>query len=298
MASLHDQLLPSRSRSAAAVASRALAAARDEDDGRAGEEVPDWTSSLPAAFLAPQLGGLAPSAFVKSHFDTGTYADERAQGRSFAKGTTCLAFMFQGGVLVAVDSRASQGPYVGSQSVRKIIEINRYLLGTMAGGAADCLFWQRNLGMQVRVWELRNKTRISVAAASKMLANTIAQYRGMGLSMGTMVCGYDAHGPALYYVDDDATRLKAKRTNPYFAVGSGSTYAYGVLDSEYRWDFSEQEAVALGKRLIAHAAHRDAYSGGLLRIAVCKPDGWDMVFEGEAQVEYQRLYLPEMLPRA
>jgi hypothetical protein len=36
-----------------------------------------------------------------------------------------------------------------SQTVKKVIEINKYLLGTMAGGAADCQFWQRNLGRQV-----------------------------------------------------------------------------------------------------------------------------------------------------
>jgi hypothetical protein len=38
-----------------------------------------------------------------------------------------------------------------SQSVKKILEINPYLLGTMAGGAADCQFWQRNLGVRVRL---------------------------------------------------------------------------------------------------------------------------------------------------
>lgn len=36
-----------------------------------------------------------------------------------------------------------------SQTVKKVIEINPFLLGTMAGGAADCQFWQRNLGQQV-----------------------------------------------------------------------------------------------------------------------------------------------------
>lgn len=40
-----------------------------------------------------------------------------------------------------------------SQTVKKVIEINGFLLGTMAGGAADCQFWQRNLGRQVRVRE-------------------------------------------------------------------------------------------------------------------------------------------------
>nr|XP_024379553.1 proteasome subunit beta type-5-like [Physcomitrium patens] len=66
-----------------------------------------------------------------------------------AKGTTTLAFVFKHGVIVAADSSASMGNSISSQSVKKILEINPYLLGTMAGGAADCQFWQRNLGTRV-----------------------------------------------------------------------------------------------------------------------------------------------------
>ena len=40
-------------------------------------------------------------------------------------------------------------PPAASQTVKKVIEINKFLLGTMAGGAADCQYWQRNLGQQV-----------------------------------------------------------------------------------------------------------------------------------------------------
>jgi len=39
------------------------------------------------------------------------------------------------------------GEFVNSETVRKVIEINDYLLGTMAGGAADCSFWERYLAM-------------------------------------------------------------------------------------------------------------------------------------------------------
>jgi 20S proteasome alpha/beta subunit len=67
--------------------------------------------------------------------------------------------------------------------VKKVIEITDYILGTMAGGAADCQFWERVLGMRCRLHELRNKERISVAAASKLLVNIINAYRGYGLSM-------------------------------------------------------------------------------------------------------------------
>ena len=78
--------------------------------------------------------------------------------------------------------------------------------------------------MQCRLYELRNRERISVAAASKLLSNMAYNYKveeifsdkimcllrkgqclpwpqGMGLSMGVMVAGYDKRGPGLYYVD-------------------------------------------------------------------------------------------------
>merc|ERR1719375_3056944 len=80
-------------------------------------------------------------------------------------GTTTLGFIFQGGVIIAVDSRASMGSYIGSQTVKKVIEINDQLLGTMAGGAADCSFWERRLAVICRIHELREKGKISVAAA-------------------------------------------------------------------------------------------------------------------------------------
>ncbi|KAK5628298.1 hypothetical protein RRF57_004013 [Xylaria bambusicola] len=57
-----------------------------------------------------------------------------------AHGTTTLAFRFQGGIIVATDSRATAGNWIASQTVKKVIEINSCLLGTMAGGAADCQY--------------------------------------------------------------------------------------------------------------------------------------------------------------
>ena len=61
-------------------------------------------------------------------------------------------------------------------------------------------------------------------------------------------------------MDTDGTRM----THHIFSVGSGSTYAYGVLDSEYHYDMSVEEDRELGKRAIYHATHRDAYSGGVV----------------------------------
>ena len=54
-----------------------------------------------------------------------------------------------------------------------------------------CLYVCTSIFPCCRVYELRNKERISVAAASKLLANMVYYYKGMGLSMGTMICGWD-----------------------------------------------------------------------------------------------------------
>lgn len=311
---------------------------------------------------------MQPAAYCASRFSVYHGDSEGEHKIKFAKGTTTLAFKFSGGIIVSVDSRSTQGPYIGplmppslprtllssfppflldfvsvcgspfasrlslphlspslslsishplfhptfpplsyslalgcgplfacvlalrsaaSWSVKKVIEINPYLLGTMAGGAADCSYWERDLGRECRLYELRNKERISVAAASKLLALTLASYRGYGLSVGTMIAGWDKTGPQLFYVDNDGTRLKAKETMPYFSVGSGSTYAYGVLDSGYRWDLTDEEAIELGKRAIYHATHRDAYSGGINNVYLIKPDGWTKVFSGDVNDSHE-----------
>ena len=94
-------------------------------------------------------------------------------------------------VLNRARARARASTVAASQSVKKVIEINPYLLGTMAGGAADCSFWERELGRRCRLFELRAKQRISVAAASKLLCNIVYGYKGYGLSMGTMITGWD-----------------------------------------------------------------------------------------------------------
>jgi len=207
----------------------------------------------------------------------------------FKKGTTTLGFKFQGGVMIAVDSRASMGTFIGSQTCRKVIEINSYLLGTMAGGAADCSYWERHLAKTCRMYELRNKDRISVAAASKILANIFYNYRGQGLSCGTMVAGWDKTGAHLYSVDDHGDRHDLN----VCSVGSGSTYAYGVLDSGYKWDLTVDEAKELGMRSIYHATHRDGASGGVVRVYHVHEGGWTKLEEGQDVNELHWKYAKE-----
>ena len=55
-----------------------------------------------------------------------------------------------------------------------------------------------------------------------------------------MIMGFDENGSSIFYVDNSGTRLKGD----LFAVGSGSTFALGVLDTERKENMTEKEAIA------------------------------------------------------
>lgn len=125
------------------------------------------------------------------------------------------------------------------------------------------------------------------------MANIAQAYKNMGLSMGMMLAGFDKtkndeQVPSLYYIDSEGARTKGK----LFSVGSGSLYAYGVLDSGYRYDLTDEEAAELARRSIYHATKRDAYSGGIVRVYIMKKDEYKNVSNNdcmELHSDYENL---------
>jgi len=180
-------------------------------------------------------------------------------------GTTTLAFKCRDGIIVAVDSRASVGNYVGSRTVKKVFAVGDGVVATMAGGAADCAFWIQRTAKQVKLLEMEQGGRLPVVAVARLLASSLREHKGSGLSVGTMVAGWDrGKGPDLYYVDSDGSCVKGT----VFCVGSGSQLAYSVLDDEKEnlSNLPLQQAVQLATWAVRHAAHRDGFSGGYINI--------------------------------
>lgn len=209
----------------------------------------------------------------------------------FAHGTTTLSFVFSGGIVAAVDSRASLGTFIGSKTTQKVLPINSHVLGTMAGGAADCMIWIRKLRCEAALHELTadGGRRMSVAQASRLLSNALYEYRkrGANLSIATMIMGFDdlrsggeddhrgSPAPKIFYVDNSGIRIQGD----VFAAGSGSILALGIIDTERRYDMTVNEAVALGIKAIRHSTLRDAYSGGYINVyLITARDGWKRVF--------------------
>ena len=91
-------------------------------------------------------------------------------------GTTTLSFKYHDGIIVAIDSRASIGSYVGSRTVKKIFPITNTIIGTMAGGAADCTYCLRQTETHVKKLEYQYGTTLKVIEVANVLSSIIQQY--------------------------------------------------------------------------------------------------------------------------
>uniref|UniRef100_A0A668VK29 Proteasome subunit beta n=1 Tax=Oreochromis aureus TaxID=47969 RepID=A0A668VK29_OREAU len=200
-----------------------------------------------------------------------------------AHGTTTLGFIFQGGVIAAADTRASAGGLVACPAVHKITPIHSHLVVTSSGSGADCMLWERILIREIRLYQLRHGHRLSIRATAKLLSSMLHPFKGTEMCVALTLCGWD-NGPKLIYVCSDGARLQGD----VFSVGSGSPYAYGVLDRELRWSLSKGEAISLAREAVFRATHRDAYSGNNVDLFHITAQGWSQRKREDLKEEYYR----------
>uniref|UniRef100_A0A8B9J8F3 Proteasome subunit beta n=1 Tax=Astyanax mexicanus TaxID=7994 RepID=A0A8B9J8F3_ASTMX len=174
---------------------------------------------------------------------------------SLGHGTTTLGFVFQGGVIAAADSRSSCSGLVACPASQKILPVHSHLVGTTSGTSADCALWKRILARELRLYQLRYRRRLSTAGAAKLLSHMLHPFKGTELCVAATLCGWD--GDELFYVCSDGCRLQGE----LFSVGSGSPYAYSILDGRIQWGLSVDEAISIAREAVYRATYRDAYSG-------------------------------------
>uniref|UniRef100_A0A8C5AJA0 Proteasome subunit beta n=1 Tax=Gadus morhua TaxID=8049 RepID=A0A8C5AJA0_GADMO len=194
-----------------------------------------------------------------------------------AHGTTTLGFLFQGGVLAAADTRSSCSGLVACPASRKVVPLHRHLLALGSGTSADIALWRRILARELRLYQLRHGRRLTTGGAAKLLALMLAGPPGGG-------AGTSRGGARLYYVCSDGKRLRGE----LFSVGSGSPYAYSVLDEEVRWGLSVEQAARAGREAVYRASRRDAYSGNCVDVFLVTARGWSRRPREDLGEEYYR----------
>ncbi|MGI0131665.1 MAG: archaeal proteasome endopeptidase complex subunit beta [Thermoplasmata archaeon] len=173
------------------------------------------------------------------------------------KGTTTIGLVCKDGVVLATERRATAGNLIANKMTQKLFKIDQNIGVTVAGLVGDAQVLARYLKAEVSLYRLRRSAPLSAEGAATLLANILNGNRMFPYYAWMILGGVDARGGHVYSVDPAGGSIEDK----FVSVGSGSTFAYGVLEEGYSREMSVSEGVDLALRGLTVAMKRDSASG-------------------------------------
>lgn len=173
------------------------------------------------------------------------------------KGTTTIGLVCKDGVVLATEKRATAGNLIANKATQKLFRIDANIGMTVAGLVGDAQTLARYLKAEVSLYRLRRSTQLSAEGAATLLANILNGNRMFPYYAWLILGGVDAKGGHVFSVDPAGGSIEDR----YVSVGSGSTFAYGVLEEGYGRDMSVSDGVDLAIRGLTVAMKRDSASG-------------------------------------
>lgn len=199
------------------------------------------------------------------------------------KGTTTVGLVFQGGVVLASEMRATMGYLIASKKAKKIYQIAERIGMTTAGGVGDAQQIARLMTVECSLYKIRRGRSMTVGAVATLLSNILNQNRYYPYYVQLLVGGMDENGARLFSVD---AMGGASREEEMVATGSGSPMAFGVLEDRFRKDMNEDEAVSLAVRAVRSAMKRDAGSGEGIHVVVITQDAYREIEDQEVREHF------------
>ncbi|MGE7436231.1 proteasome subunit beta [Kitasatospora sp. NPDC001175] len=222
------------------------------------------TGRLPAAFLTP--GSSSFLDFLAQH------QPELLPGRrslpegivEAPHGTTIVAAVFEGGVVIAGDRRATMGNVIAQRDIEKVFPADEYSAVGIAGTAGLAVEMVRLFQLELEHYEKIEGTGLSLEGKANRLTTMIRGNLGMamqGLAVVPIFAGYDldlGRGRIFSY---DVTGGRSKERG-FAATGSGSMFARGSMKKLYRDGMTADQAATLVVQALYDAADDDSATGG------------------------------------
>ena len=218
------------------------------------------SSGLPAHFLRP---GSSFVDFLADH-DPALFSRAVAGPIEVPHGTTIVACLYDGGVVMAGDRRATMGNVIAQRDIEKVYPADGYSVVGIAGTAGLAVEMVRLFQTELEHFEKIEGAQLSLEGKANRLASFIRGNLGMafqGLAVVPLFAGYDpslARGRIFSY---DVTGGRYEE-HDYHAVGSGSPFARGSLKKLYRREQSAETAVRVCLQALYDAADDDSATGG------------------------------------
>ncbi|XP_014868463.1 PREDICTED: proteasome subunit beta type-6 isoform X2 [Poecilia mexicana] len=197
-------------------------------------------------------------------------------------GTTIMAVEYDGGVVIGADSRTTTGAYIANRVTDKLTRIHDRIYCCRSGSAADTQAIAEVVSYQLGFHSVELDEPPLVETAANLFRASCYRYREE-LMAGILVAGWDRRkGGQVYCVPIGGMLVR----QPVAVGGSGSTYVYGFMDSNYKPGLNKDQCLELTASALSLAMERDGSSGGVIRLASISEDGVE-----------RRVILGDQLPR-
>lgn len=193
--------------------------------------------------------------------------------KDLKKGTTTLGLVCTDGIVMATEMRATMGNLIGHKTTQKLFKISDNMALTVAGLVGDAQMLARWLSAEVKLYELKTGTTMSLRAASTLMANIMNGRRYMPFWVQLLLGGIDSEGGHVYSLDAAGGSIPDK----FQTTGSGSPFVYGVLEDRFIEDLSVEQGKELGVRALTAAMKRDSASGDGISMCVIDSNGYHKV---------------------
>lgn len=185
-------------------------------------------------------------------------------------GTTTVGLICKDGVVLGTDRRASMAYYVASKTAKKLHKIQDHLFITIAGNVADAQYIIDVIKAQTTLYQLEKEKPIQVKTAARILSNILYQNKMIPYEVGLILGGItEEEGPVLI----DIGSLGSLLPEDYIAVGSGTPFAIGVLEVNYKKNLSPEDGKKICVSAVKSSIIRDMASGNGIDIVVIKKGG-------------------------
>ena len=184
-------------------------------------------------------------------------------------GTTTVGIACKDGVVLAADKRATAGTMIVDKRAEKVHILSDDFAVTIAGTVSDAQLIIKLVKAELKLKEVRTYKVSTTKEAANLLGGILyGSLRRMSMFPGIahfLLAGKDHEGIHLYDLFPDGSVTKV---NDFVSSGSGSVFAYGVLETHYRPDMLTLEAVKLAVKCINTALQRDSASGNGVDVIV------------------------------
>ncbi|MBP1909028.1 archaeal proteasome endopeptidase complex subunit beta [Methanolobus bombayensis] len=185
------------------------------------------------------------------------------------KGTTTVGIVCKDGVVLATEQRATMGNFIASKTAKKVYQIDDRVAMTIAGSVGDAQQIVRVMSVESKLYKMRRKESMTIKGLTTLLSNMLSGQRYYPLMVQLLVGGYDKNGPSIYSLDALGGSIEETKA---VSTGSGSPFAYGVLEDRYREEMSTEEGIELAVRALHNAMKRDSASGENIDVIVITED--------------------------